>query len=180
VQASRFVIEQLAPRLKREFPGLAIALVGAKPPTDIVEAADAAGVEVVANPPDVTPYWADAILVVPLFIGSGSRLKIMEAFAHLAPVVTTAKGVEGIGATAGTHYLAAESPDEFVEAIRRLCADDLFRRRLLGSAHTYVSEHHSIDNVADAVAATLGRLQRGAGRHLVPASPGGETPIVGE
>jgi polysaccharide biosynthesis protein PslH len=158
VQACRFVIEELAPLLRRDLPGLEILLVGAQPPAEILEAAGPAGVRVVADPPDVTPYWEGSILVVPLTVGGGSRLKIMEAFAHHSPVVTTAKGVEGIKAVEDKDYLAAETAEEFAGAIRRLIADDALRVSLLRSAREFVGEHNSVDNVTRALAATVERL----------------------
>ena len=65
--------------------------------------------------PDVRPYFAAAsVMPVPLSAGGGTRLKVLEAFASGVPVVSTAKGVEGLGLVAEQHYLQAEDPDEFV------------------------------------------------------------------
>ena len=67
---------------------------------------------------DVRPYLAEAGAVpMPLFDGSGTRLKALEAFATGVPVVSTAKGLEGLSVTAGQHYLRAEDPGEFVDAL---------------------------------------------------------------
>jgi polysaccharide biosynthesis protein PslH len=158
VQASRFIIDELAPALKVDRPRLHIALVGAQPPEDILADAIRAGVEVVADPPDVSPYWERSILVVPLTIGSGSRLKIIEAFAHHCPVVTSAKGIEGIEATPGADYLQAESVTEFVKAIRQLRDDHALRNEITASALRYVRANNSIGNVTKAIESSIEAL----------------------
>lgn len=155
VQAAEFIIEELAPLLRTMTPSVQVILAGARPSPDLVKAATDGGVQVAVDPPDVTPYWSNSILVVPLTVGSGSRLKIIEAFAHHCPVVTTAKGVEGIAATPQTHYLPAESAAQFAHAVRRLCEEESLRVRLARNGREFASAHHSIDSVATAIATTL-------------------------
>ena len=71
--------------------------------------------------PSVLPYYERAhALVVPMFEGSGTRLKIVEAMAHGRPVVSTPVGAEGLPITAGEHYLLAEDAQSFVTALREL------------------------------------------------------------
>lgn len=78
--------------------------------------------------PDVRPFLTEAVLlVVPIWTGSGTRLKVLEAFASGLPVVSTRFGCEGLRARAGEHYLLAQRPGEFVERI-----DQLFRQPELG------------------------------------------------
>jgi polysaccharide biosynthesis protein PslH len=70
---------------------------------------------------DLRPWYdaADAV-VVPVFEGSGTRLKLVEAAAHGRPIVTTALGAQGLPLEPDVHYLRAETPAEFVEAIDRV------------------------------------------------------------
>jgi sugar transferase (PEP-CTERM/EpsH1 system associated) len=83
---------------------------------------------------DVRPYLASAaVVVVPLRIGSGTRLKVLEALAMGKAVVTTRVGCEGLDVNDGDHLLIADEPDEFASAVVRLLdspaeADRLGRR----------------------------------------------------
>jgi len=87
---------------------------------------------VVTGPvPDIRPYLAAAsAMVVPLFQGSGTRFKILEAFAANVPVISTPKGAEGLDIEDGTHLLIAESADEFVDAVQQLWADENLAKKL--------------------------------------------------
>jgi glycosyltransferase involved in cell wall biosynthesis len=68
------------------------------------------GIEVTGSVADVRPYYRDALMaVVPLRVGGGTRLKILEAMAAGLPVISTTLGAEGLTAVPGTHYLAADS-----------------------------------------------------------------------
>jgi polysaccharide biosynthesis protein PslH len=70
---------------------------------------------------DLAPWYADAdAVVVPVFEGSGTRLKLVEAAAHGRPIVTTALGAQGLPLEPDVHYLRAETPSEFVAAIERV------------------------------------------------------------
>jgi len=93
-----------------------------------------------------------SIMVVPLTIGGGSRFKILEAFALGAPVVSTAKGVEGLDLVAGKHYLRAEEPAEFAEHVGSLVRDQRLRAGLARDAWQLVNERYSIDALADELA----------------------------
>ena len=66
---------------------------------------------------ETIPLLQRALLMpVPLTAGSGTRFKVLESLAAGLPVVSTAKGVEGLELISGIHYFAAESPAQFVEA----------------------------------------------------------------
>jgi glycosyltransferase involved in cell wall biosynthesis len=70
---------------------------------------------------DIRPFLAaSSLLVVPIWTGSGTRLKVLEAFASGLPVVSTQFGCQGVKAKADVHFLRAETPDEFVDRIVQL------------------------------------------------------------
>jgi glycosyltransferase involved in cell wall biosynthesis len=70
------------------------------------------------------------VCIVPLRSGSGTRFKILEAWAAGRPVVSTTLGAEGLGAVPGEHLLIADDPAAFIGAIQRLFADSALRREL--------------------------------------------------
>jgi len=150
VEAAEFMIAELAPALRAARPELPVLLAGAKPGEALVSSARAAGVDVADTPLDMTPYWRNAILAVPLQLGGGSRVKILEAFVRGCPVVSSAKGIEGIPVEPGTHYLLAESAEEYVDSIGRLLDDHAFREEMTVAARKFALEHNTIPAVADA------------------------------
>jgi glycosyltransferase involved in cell wall biosynthesis len=88
---------------------------------------------------------------VPLRVGSGTRIKILEAFAHGVPVVATPLGAAGLGVTDGEQLLLAESPADFAAACVRLAADPTLRERLVRTAAAWVRAHHTPGAVARAL-----------------------------
>lgn len=92
---------------------------------------------------DIRPRIASAwVSLVPLRLGGGTRLKILEAMALGTPVVTTSKGVEGLDARHDIHLLVADTPQAFAEAILRLLKEPGLRQHLAGQAHQLVREKY--------------------------------------
>lgn len=117
--------ENVWPDLAREFPGLAWRLIGKG-----------------ANPvEDAVAELARAqVAVVPILSGSGTRLKILEAWAAGTPVVSTTLGAEGLECRSGEHLLLADQPGEFRKAVVALLRDPALRERIRASAHKLLSE----------------------------------------
>jgi glycosyltransferase involved in cell wall biosynthesis len=111
-----WMVEEVMPRL-RERVAVQFDVVGASPARPVA----AEGVNYLGRVPDVEPYYDAAhIVVVPVFEGSGTRLKIIEAAAFGRPVVSTHLGAEGLPLTPGAHFLAADTAEEFVAAVFEL------------------------------------------------------------
>lgn len=124
-------------------PGLVLTIVGRSPTASVRALAEIPGVEVTGTVADVRPFYREALVqVVPLRIGGGTRLKILESMAAGVPVVTTALGAEGLRARAGEDYLLAESPEDFRDCIGRLAEDEGRVRRLRESARGLVRRHY--------------------------------------
>jgi glycosyltransferase involved in cell wall biosynthesis len=83
------------------------------------------------------------VLVAPLRFGSGTRMKILEAFAHRIPVVATSLGAEGLNAQHEQHLLIADDPRTFADACLRLLHDRHLRDRLTTAAHRLWTERYS-------------------------------------
>jgi len=143
--AATFLIGKIFPQLARRFPDCQLLLVGILPTPLMLEAAKKdARIIVTGTVSNVRPYLAAAsVMVVPLFEGSGTRFKILEAFAAGVPLVSTAKGAEGLAVRDGVHLLLAERADEFIDAIQRLWADDNLAKRLTGNGRKLVEQEYS-------------------------------------
>ena len=63
-----------------------------------------------------------SVAVVPVRYGGGTRVKILESFAHRVPVVSTSLGAEGLDVEDGVHLLIADDPEQFAAAVVRLLA----------------------------------------------------------
>ncbi len=126
-----WLFSEIWPRVRAERPDARLQVVGAHAPPEILAADGRDGIEVVGTVPETAAYYRDArLLLAPVRAGSGTRLKILEAFASGLPVVTTRLGAEGIAAQDGEHLLTAESAQELAAATCRVLADDLLARRL--------------------------------------------------
>jgi glycosyltransferase involved in cell wall biosynthesis len=159
-EAALFLAREVLPPLRREFPDMKLVLMGRGPTPAMLEVANGDdSLEVTGAVPDARPYLAAAsAMPVPLFEGGGTRFKVLEAFASRVPVVSTEKGVEGLGLRPGEHYLRAESGPEFVEQLRALRLDTERAGELAARAHQLVSERYSWDAAARTVGDALERL----------------------
>jgi glycosyltransferase involved in cell wall biosynthesis len=122
--AVRCLLDDIVPRVNQQLPGARLLIVGRNPPSWLIRRVrQTAQVDLHADVPDVRPYLAESsAMIVPLRIGGGSRLKILEALAAGLPVISTAIGAEGLKLVAGEHYWQADTVDELVAAtINCLC-----------------------------------------------------------
>jgi len=134
VDGAKWLIRDIAPALRAKVPGLQIRLVGKAPPA-VQRMHHPPAVTVVGRVPDILPELARAdIALVPLRIGSGTRLKILESFAHRIPVVSTTVGADGLDVKDGVHLLIADDPESFATACQRLLEDADLRRRMVDAA----------------------------------------------
>ncbi len=113
------LLDRLFPAVRAAEPGATLCLVGRNPPDWLRRrAVSVPGVELHATVPDVRPYLADCgMMVVPLRIGGGSRLKILEALASGVPVVSTRIGAEGLNLEPDRHLTVVEDMDDLIPAI---------------------------------------------------------------
>jgi glycosyltransferase involved in cell wall biosynthesis len=113
--------------LRRVPSGVMVDVVGSNPRRAVHRAAarSPVPVRVAGQVPDTGPYWARArVFIVPLRVGGGTRLKILEALARGVPVVSTSIGCEGLDLRHGEDLLVADDAAAFAASVARLLGDD--------------------------------------------------------
>jgi len=138
VEAVRWFRTRIWPRIREEAPGLEWRLLGSNPAAVARFTGGDPRIRVVGHMEDAIASLAEAkVCIAPLLSGSGTRFKILEAWAAGRAVVSTTLGAEGLGARDGEHLLLADDPEDFAAAVLRLWNDASLRRRLgdAGWAH---------------------------------------------
>ena len=152
IRAVEDLCRRVMPRLRRLEPAAQLHVCGRAPHPGLVSQVHARGHRLTANPDDLAPIYRQATaLAVPLREGGGTRIKILEAMAIGCPVVASAKAVEGLGLTPGMHYLAAESPDGFANALAGLIRDRGRAEAMVAAAAEFVRRNNGAAAVARAV-----------------------------
>ncbi|GHU42685.1 hypothetical protein FACS1894111_07020 [Clostridia bacterium] len=101
---------------------------------------------------DIDEYFEKCdCLAVPLFIGSGQRMKIIEAFSKEMPVISTGIGAEGLLYTNNRNILIANSAEDFLEAFEKIKNDEL-RVKIIQNAKQTFDENHSYRIIAKLIA----------------------------
>jgi glycosyltransferase involved in cell wall biosynthesis len=155
--AARLLIEEILPRMRQRIPGARLVLVGRGVRPWMQEAARRdPSLVVTGEVADVRPFLASAAaMIVPLTIGSGTRLKILEAFASRCPVITTTKGAEGLDAVDEIHLLYAEDPETFLQQIERLIRDPELSLSLTNNAYELFVKTFSWEAIGQSVRASV-------------------------
>jgi glycosyltransferase involved in cell wall biosynthesis len=134
-------LREIWPLLKKRKPGLRFFAVGQSPSKEIRELAAADdSIELPGFVDDIRPWVARAaVYIVPLRVGGGTRLKIVDAMAQGKAIVSTSLGCEGIRVTDGNNILIADEPDAFACKVAMLL-DDSALRQMLGQAARRLAE----------------------------------------
>ncbi|HSQ05267.1 MAG TPA: TIGR03087 family PEP-CTERM/XrtA system glycosyltransferase, partial [Burkholderiales bacterium] len=132
------------PRIQARRPGTKLYIIGADPSAAVRKLGDLPGVTVTGSVPDVRPLLRrSALMVAPLNIARGTQNKILEAMAAGVPVVTSSAAAGGVDAVGGEHFLVADEPAEYEEAILRLLSDPSERQRLATVGRERMLSHHN-------------------------------------
>ena len=142
VDAARLFAAECMPALRARHPGVRFQIVGGDPAPE-VKALAGPDVVVTGAVPDVRPHLLGCgQLVVPLRIGGGTRLKIVEALAMGTPVVSTPIGAEGLGLADGHDLLLAADPQAMVEAVSSGISDPEAAERRAGQGRRSVHDRY--------------------------------------
>ena len=145
------LLGDIMPKVVAAEPGARLSIVGRNPPPALVKRVEAdPNAELHANVPDVRPYLAGAgMLAVPLRIGGGSRLKILEAAAAGLPVVSTRIGAEGLVFTAGRDLVVVEDEGRMAAAIVESIRHPERAAAMARSGRAVIESHYGWRRLAD-------------------------------
>ncbi len=151
IDGIEFLMDEVWPLVIGMRPLANAVIVGRNPPPDLVAKARERGLawEFTGFVDDIRQYVAEShVYVIPLRVGSGTRIKAFEAMAMGRPVVSTTVGVEGLDVIPGEHFLAADTAQAFARALLDLFSDAMLRDRLARAARARVEERFSWSHVA--------------------------------
>jgi len=138
-----YFIDEILPLVVQRRPNVKLSIVGPGAQPSVV-ARQGRHVELVGFVDDVMPYLDRAsVVVVPLRIGGGTRLKIVEAMAKSKAIVSTSIGAEGIDVTHDRNALLADSPQAFADQVVRALSEPDLARRLGEQARKLAEERYA-------------------------------------
>jgi glycosyltransferase involved in cell wall biosynthesis len=136
-------VRDIWPRIAAAHPRARCKIIGGSPPPSLLALARP-GIEFTGFVPDLRPHLAGAAaVVVPLRLGGGTRLKIVEAMAMGKAIVSTTLGAEGIEAVPGRDLLVEDHPAAFASAVNRLLADQGLAARIGQSARLLAENRYA-------------------------------------
>ncbi|MHB0999872.1 MAG: glycosyltransferase family 4 protein [Armatimonadota bacterium] len=161
IDSINYFISTIYPMIRREKPDTTFTIAGANPPAEIVSIGQKdKSVNVTGYIDDIMTVAEDtAVFVVPLRIGSGMRVKILDAMALGLPIVTTSIGCEGIAVNDGEHLLMADTPDDFAKSVLRILHDPSLRSRLGTAGRSLVEQQYSWPPIIDKLDKAISNLR---------------------
>ncbi|MEO8692364.1 MAG: glycosyltransferase family 4 protein [Acidimicrobiales bacterium] len=149
--AVKWIIDEVLPRIRPQVPDISFIVVGNHEGVSF-PGMHASGVSYQGRVDDVAPYYKQAtVAVTPIHSGGGTRLKVIEAFAHRVPLVSTSFGFEGLDVRPGRDLLVADDPAMFASSCVAVIKDDDYRRRLVESAFERYHARLTASATSDAV-----------------------------
>jgi polysaccharide biosynthesis protein PslH len=169
VDAMRWFTSDILPRLSSHRQDVRLHVVGRAPSSAVLRLAAKRREVVVTGPvEDVRPYFRQSsVFVIPMRIGGGVRLKLLEALAMGVPVVSTTMGAAGTGLVNGKEILLADTPGQFAREVLRLLENPALRYKIAGEGHRAAEERFDWSKVTppllELYAKLEGRRQGGHG-----------------
>jgi glycosyltransferase involved in cell wall biosynthesis len=142
--AALYFCKSILPHIRKVEPRAHVYIVGREPPKEIQALHTGSDVFVTGAVPDTVPYFTAAgMVIVPIRFGGGTRVKILEAFAHGKAVVSTTIGCEGLAVEQGLHLYRADTPREFATKCLALMTNAPIRKALGIAGRELVKSHYS-------------------------------------
>jgi glycosyltransferase involved in cell wall biosynthesis len=149
VDAVLYFVQEIFPHILASRPRMVFYIVGASPAEEVRRLASP-NVVVTDTVADVRPYAHQAaVFVVPLRMGGGTRLKVLEALSMKKAVVSTSLGCEGIDAKHGQHLLIADEPRAFANSVLELLANRVLANKLAAQGRELVEHRYRWETVVE-------------------------------
>lgn len=146
--AMQFFLDKIFPMIQEEAPDASLTITGSTQGVNLDCLRRNERVIFTGYLEDIQPVVASAwACVVPLRLGGGTRLKVLEAMASGTPVLTTSKGIEGLDVTPGRDILVADTPTEFASKTIELLGNPGLRADLAKNGRRLVTEKYSWDQI---------------------------------
>ena len=146
VDAAVHFVEHVFPRIRAAHPEVELRIVG-RCDDAVARLGSQTNVTVTGYVPRIEDELARSdVVIVPIRFGSGTRIKLLEAFAHRIPAVSTTLGAEGLAVVDGTHLLLADDDDRFATRASGSCGDLELRRALVDEAERLYPRAVSVES----------------------------------
>jgi len=173
-----FFLDNVLPLVKRACPAVRLLVVGPAPPAEIRRRATP-DVIVTGEVSDVRPYLERAkVVIVPLRIGGGTRLKIVEAMAMAKPVVSTSLGAEGLEVTDEQDILLADTAEAFADRVARVLSDNALAtdlgsagRQLVERSYDWNASARKLEALYHSTLLSRERSERASASRLMSSAP---------
>lgn len=167
--AVRYFLADIFPLIRRARPDVTFTVTGTTDGVPIRDLPNREGVIFTGYVPDIKARIAQSgVCVVPLRLGGGTRLKIIQAMVLGTPVVATSKGAEGLAVTPEENILIGDTPRQFADQVLRLLSDDALQARLSANGRRLVGQLYTWDRIGPQLDAllteTINRANRQDGR----------------
>lgn len=166
VDGARWFCSEIWPRILDALPNATLILAGRAPLAEVLELGELPGVSVHPDVPSMVPYFESArVVVVPLRVGTGTRLKALEAMAARRPLVGTTVGLQGIGVVDGIQALIADNPEAISAAVRAVLSHDDLANSLAQAGRAHVESRFGWDRIGQQFVRMASKLLDGEKRY---------------
>jgi sugar transferase (PEP-CTERM/EpsH1 system associated) len=157
--------DQVLPQVREQIPQVRLYVVGKNPPPSVEGLVQRGGIVVTGFVEDIRDYLArSSVVVVPMRMGSGMRIRILEAMSMGKAIVSTSIGAEGTKVNAGQDIILADTAADFAQSVVRLLQDPNLRRCIGSSARKLVERCYSWEMMTDLLERSYQSVLEGAWR----------------
>lgn len=148
IDALRWFFSEIYEKVRSKIPNIRVLIVGRSPVPEVMAYSKLQGVTVTGAVPDVRPFYERAwVQFVPLRIGGGTRLKILESMAMRTPVLSTSVGAQGLGLEHGREVILADKAAEFSAQMTSLLSNASLRSCLSGAGRKLVERQYGWSSI---------------------------------
>ncbi len=145
----KYFVKEIFPIIKNKIPDIKFSILGSGISKENFEIKSDGNIEVIGEVKDVKPYLARAkLMVAPIRLGGGIKVKILEAMAMGIPVVATKNAARGLKVEYNKDIYVADSPRDFADKVLVLLQDEYKRKAVGKSARDVIEINYSIERVA--------------------------------